>query len=45
MLARERFDARRLEMRPSMVGAWSEAVGETAGLGSEAVDNAIFRLS
>jgi hypothetical protein len=44
MLARERFEARRLEMRPSIVGAWKEAAGETAGLGSEAVDDAISGL-
>jgi len=43
MLARDRFEARRLEMRPSMVGAWKEAVGETVGLGSEAVEEAICR--
>ena len=44
MLARERFEARRFEMRPSMVGAWKEAVGETAGLEIEATEDAIPRL-
>jgi hypothetical protein len=43
--ARERFEARRLEMRPSIVGAWKEAVGEITGLESEAVDDSISRIS